>query len=119
MAVINVTADSFYALSRMQSIEQLEARIEQVVAEGAVHFYGAGVPVVQGIGIGVYGYLESYEGREHRFLEVCLAAGGEPHLVGADEAHDEGGLLAFDNSGPLYLPQGGVLRHRGLPPLGG
>ena len=35
MAVINVTADSFYSLSRMQSIEELEARICQVVNEGA------------------------------------------------------------------------------------
>ena len=87
--------------------------------EGAVHSHGAVVLVVQGIGIGVYGDFVAYEGREHLLLEVCLAAGGEPHLVGADEAHDEGGLLAFDNSGPLYLPQGGVLRHRGLPPLGG
>ena len=49
-------------------------------------------------GIGVYGYLESYEGREHRFLEVCLAAGGEPHPIGSDEVHDEGGILAFDHS---------------------
>ena len=68
----------------------------QVGAEDAVHFHSAGVPVVQGIGIGVYGYLESYEGREHRLLEVCLAAGGKPHPIGTDEAHDEGGLLAFD-----------------------
>ena len=41
--------------------------------EGAVHSHGAVVPVVQGIGIGVYGHLESYEGREHLLLEVCLA----------------------------------------------
>ena len=68
----------------------------QVGAEGAVHFHSAGVPVVQGIGIGVYGDLESYEGREHRLLEALLAAGGKPHPIGTDEAHDEGGLLAFD-----------------------
>lgn len=35
MAVVNVTADSFYAQSRTQSVEQLEARVAEIVHQGA------------------------------------------------------------------------------------
>ena len=67
-------------------------------AEGAVHLYGAGVPVGQGIGIRVHLYLVAEEWREHLFFEILFAARGKPYLVGAEEAEDEGGLFAFDDS---------------------
>ena len=63
-----------------------------------VYLPGAGVPVLQGIGIGIYRYLIPHKAFEHRGLEVALAARGKPYLVGAEEAEDEGGLFAFDDS---------------------
>ena len=63
-----------------------------------VYLHGAGVPVLQGIGIGIYRYLIPHKGFEHRGLEVAFAARGKPYLVGTDEAHDEGGLLALDQT---------------------
>ena len=70
----------------------------QTCAEGAVHLHGTGIPIGEGIGIGVYLYLVAEEWREHRLLQVRLAARGKPYLVGAEKAEDEGGLFAFDDS---------------------
>ena len=70
----------------------------EAVALFAVELLDALLPVTQGVGIGVYGDIVAEEGHEHLGLEVGLAAGGEPYAVGADEAHDEGGLLAFDQT---------------------